>query len=438
MADILVCNSPLDVARHHCRCIAVLHCLVRRLCDHEPCGRRGLGNLADDHLRHGTQRCESGGECPVGHDYGFPGLLNPGCCSFGAAIHLSYERLSAMAMHRSTFFMGVAGAAIGCTTARRRRLNVFNWDNYVARETIPEFERRFNCRVRYAVYASGEEMLAKVMSGNSGWDVVFPSNSSIQPMRDLALLQPLDHRRLPNLTNLDGRLRSPQWDPGLAWCVPYMHSATGILYSKAVRKQPVAWSDLWEDSYDRRVTMLDDPAEVFAACLKQLGQSINSGDDRQLRRARDLALKQKPLLRAYLNEEVRDQVVAGDVLVAQMWAQVAQAAIDSNPQLAFVFPAEGFALYADNTCILRECKHQDLAYEFLNYLLEPSVAAAIASEVRAATANREAWALLPENQRNNPVLYPNSEILKRGEWFRALPNAVQRVRDRYWTEIKSA
>jgi spermidine/putrescine transport system substrate-binding protein len=334
--------------------------------------------------------------------------------------------------------MGVAGASLGCTTARQRRLNVFNWDNYVARQTIPEFEQRFNCRVRYSVYASAEEMLAKVMSGNSGWDVVFPSNSFIQPMQDLALLQPLDHSRLPNLAHLDGRFQSPQWDPSLGWCVPYMHGATGILYSKVVRKQPAAWSDLWQDSYGRRVTMLDDPGEVFAACLRRLGQSINSGDVGHLKRARDLALEQKPLLRAYLNEEVRDQVVAGDVVAAQMWAQVAQVAIDSNPQLAFVFPREGFALYADNSCILRESKHQDLAYEFLNYLLEPSVAAAIANEVRAATANSEARTLLPESQRNNPVLYPDSETLQRGEWFRALPNAVQRIRDRYWTEIKSA
>jgi spermidine/putrescine transport system substrate-binding protein len=315
---------------------------------------------------------------------------------------------------------------------------VYNWENYVASSTIPDFEREFSCQVRYATYGSAEEMLAKVMSGNSGWDVVFPSNSFVRPMRELDLLARLDHNRLTNLHNLEKRFQSPEWDPGLDWCVPYMHSATGILYAKSVSRPPLAWADLWMDSYQRRVTMLDDPAEVFAACLKRLRCSINAVDEGHLKAARDLAIKQKPLLRAYLSEEVRDQVVAGDVLVAQMWAQVAQVAMDASAKLAFSFPVEGFALYADNACILRESKHKDLAFEFLKYLLRPGVSAAIAIEMRTATANGAARVLLPEAQRNNPVLYPSAEVLRRGEWFRALPAAGQRLRDRYWTEIKSA
>jgi spermidine/putrescine transport system substrate-binding protein len=292
--------------------------------------------------------------------------------------------------------------------------------------------------VRYGVYASAEEMLAKVLTGNSGWDVVFPSNSFVQPMRDQDLLLALDGRKLRNLANLEPRFRSPEWDPTLKWCIPYMHSATGIIFADSVTRVPQSWADLWTDSYSRRLTMLDDPAEVFAACLKRLGASVNSGNDSELKSARDLAIEQKPLVRAYLNEEVRDQLVAGDVLVAQMWAQVAQVAIASNPRLSFVFPREGFALYADNVSILRESKHVELAYLFLDYLLEARTAAAIASEVHAATANGAARELLPERERNNPILYPSAETLRRGEWFRALPVTAQRLRDRYWTEIKSA
>jgi spermidine/putrescine transport system substrate-binding protein len=344
-------------------------------------------------------------------------------------------------MRRRSFLLGAAtaaGALLSCRGRAQHRLNVYNWENYVAAATIPDFEREFDCRVRYATYGSAEEMLAKVMTGNSGWDVVFPSNSFIEPMRDLELLAPLDHARLTNLENLEPRFRTPKWDPGLQWCVPYMHSATGIVYSKNVPRPPLAWSDLWSDSYAHRITMMDDPAEVFAACLKRLGASVNSGDPRQLKAARDLAVHQKPLLRAYLNEEVRDQVAAGDVLAAQMWAQVAQVAMDNSNSLAFTFPAEGFALYADNCAILRESKRQELSHEFLNYLLRPSVAAAIAVEMQTATANHAARALLPEKQRQNKVLYPPAETLARGEWFTALPIAAQRIRDRYWTEIKSA
>ncbi len=341
-------------------------------------------------------------------------------------------------MNRRAFLISAAGGAIACGSRARRRLNVYNWDNYVAATTIPDFEREFKCTVRYATYGSAEEMLAKVIGGNSGWDVVFPSNSFVQPMRDLGLLERLDHRRLSHLGNLDLRFQSPEWDVDLDWCLPYMHSSTGILYSKSVSRTPRAWADLWTDSYQHRVTMLDDSAEVFGACLKRLGSSINCGDQRELKSARDLAIRQKPLLRAYLNEEVRDQVVAGDVLAAQMWAQVSQVAMDNSANLAFSFPAEGFALYADNASILRESKHKEMAYEFLNYLLEAKVAAAIATEVRGATANAAARKLLMPSLRDNPVLYPDAEVLRRGEWFKALPGPVQRLRDRYWTEIKSA
>ena len=197
--------------------------------------------------------------------------------------------------------MGVAGALTGCTSGRLHRLNVYNWDNYVARSTVPEFERRFGSTVRYAVYGSAEEMLAKVMSGNSGWDVVFPSNSFVGPMQELGLLTQLDHGKLSNLRHLDREFQSPEWDPLLQWCVPYMHSATGILYSKQISPAPQRWADLWRDSYRRRITMLDDPAEVFAACLKRLGDSVNSSNEQQLKAARNLAVEQKPLLRDYLN-----------------------------------------------------------------------------------------------------------------------------------------
>ncbi|MCU1295314.1 MAG: extracellular solute-binding protein family 1, partial [Bryobacterales bacterium] len=144
--------------------------------------------------------------------------------------------------------MGVAGATLGCSGRGERRLNIYNWENYVAASTIPDFEREFHCRVRYASYGSAEEMLAKVMTGNSGWDIVFPSNSFIKPMCELELLLPLEHTRLPNLGNLEQRFSAPEWDPKLAWCVPYMHSATGVVYQKTVSRPPRAWADLWTNS----------------------------------------------------------------------------------------------------------------------------------------------------------------------------------------------
>ena len=338
---------------------------------------------------------------------------------------------------RTLFLMGVAGAS-GCMRGSRPRLNVFNWSSYVGSDTIPNFEGEFGVRVRYSVYESNEEMLSRVMSGNSGWDVVFPTSYLIEPMRSFALLAKLDHSRLPNLRHLDPMFQRPAWDPDLLWGVPYMWNATGICYSDKIDDELESWADLWDEDLQGRITMLDDPMDVFGACLKKLGLSINTQNPNDLRAAQHEAIEQKELLRAYINAEVRDQLVAGDVLAAQMWSTTAQQAIDESKDLAFVFPEEGFALYPDVSVILRESKRQELAHEFLNYLLRPDVAAGIVKGARTACANGTARSLLPEKIRDNPTLFPPDEVLARGEWVLSSTPEIQRLRDRLWTEIKSA
>jgi len=339
-------------------------------------------------------------------------------------------------MNRRAVLFGLAGAA--CTSAAPR-LNVYNWSDYVAPRTIPDFEREFGLRVRYGTYESNQEMVAKVMSGNSGWDVVFPSADMIQPMRSLGLLQALRHDWLPGLEHLDPSFQRPPWDPELEWSVPYMHGTTGIVYQKTIVPQPTAWADLWDARLRGKITMLDDPPEVLGACLKKLGYSINSTHPGELLSAQKEAVAQKRLLRAYLNAEVRDQLVAGDVAAAQAWAVTAGQAVAAAPgKLAFVLPSEGFARYADTVAILRESRRSELAHRFIDYLLRPEAAAAIVGVIQTATVNAAARALLPAEMRENPILYPPAATLERGEWFESVPAAAQRLRDRLWTEIKSA
>jgi spermidine/putrescine transport system substrate-binding protein len=341
-------------------------------------------------------------------------------------------------MNRRIFFLSLSGLA-GCTRPSRPRLNVYNWSDYIAPDTIADFEREFAVRVRYSTYEANEELLAKVWSGNSGWDVVFPSNTYIPAMREQRLLAPVRHEWLPNIGNLDPVYQSPDWDRALESCVPYMHGATGIVYNTGtITGGPDSWVAFWQDRYQRRATMLDDPVEVIGAALLKLHYPLNSGDRSQLYQARREAIAIKPYLRAYINAEARDQLIAGDVLAAQAWSVTAQSAINSNPALRFVYPAEGFALYADCAVILRESRRARLAHEFLNYLLRPEVSSAIAVACGTATANAAAIRLLPESVRRNATLYPGPEILSRGQWFETLTPATQRLRDRLWTEIKSA
>lgn len=343
-------------------------------------------------------------------------------------------------MNRRTF-IGLAAGAAACSRTGPR-LNVFNWSSYIAPDTISNFEQEFGIRVRYGTYEGSPEMLAKVMGGNSGWDIVFPSTEYVQPMRDMGLLHRLDAPRLSNVGALDPAFQSPPWDPSLEWCIPYMHGTTGIVFQN--RFAISRWQDLWDPRMSGRITMLEDAPEVLGASLKTLGYSLNSSVPPELREAQSKAMAQKPLLRAYLNAEVADQLVAGDVGAAQAWSVTAAQAIAAVPdRLEYALPAEGFARYADSAAILKETDGRggarlDAAYKFLDYLLRPRVAADIAIAMRTATCNQAAHKLLPEKLREDPVLYPPGSALERGEWFTPQPAEGQRLRDRLWTELKSA
>lgn len=326
-------------------------------------------------------------------------------------------------MNRRAFLAMTAATTVACD--RRPRLNVYNWSSYIAPETIPNFEREFNVRVRYAIYESNEEMLAKVITGNSGWDIVFPTHSRVAPMVAAGLLKPIDHARLPNLRNLSPDFQTPPWDRPLQWSVPYMWNGTGICYQK--RLAITCWSDLWDARLKGHLTMLDDPEDVIGACLKKLGKPFDATSPKDLSEARQQALNQKPLVRAYLNAEVRDQLVSGDIQAAQIWSTTASQAMTANSDLAFAYPKEGFPLYADNAVILGRT---ELAHEFINYLLRPEVSAANAKAAETATCNI--------GDRTNPVLYPPDQTIARAEWPTSLPALAQRLRDRIWTEIKSA
>ncbi len=340
-------------------------------------------------------------------------------------------------MKRRHFLMATAGLA-GCSRDRRPRLNVFNWSAYIDPETVPKFEAAVGARVRYGIYESNEEMLARVMGGNSGWDIVFPTDYLVKPMIANGLLAPVHREVLPNLAQLEPAFQRPEWDPELKWSVPYMVTAAGIAYNRKLNPPPKAWADMWEERLRGRMTMLDDPFDTIGACLKKLGLSVNTNDVGELQRASTEAIRQKPLLRAYLNAEVRDQLVSGDVMAAHMWNTTAQQAMDSSSTVGFVYPAEGYAVYPDCSVILRESQRQELAHQFINFLLRPDIAAANALAARTTTTNAGARKILPPEFRDNPTLYPSAEVVARGEWAQTVDPATQRLRDRLWTEIKSA
>ena len=322
-------------------------------------------------------------------------------------------------MNRRTFFLGMAGLA-GCTRDQRPRLNVYNWSAYVAPETVPGFEAEFGVRVRYSTYESNEEMLAKVLTGNSGWDIVFPTHTRLLPMRENGLLAPLRKEWLPGLANLEPRFQAPAWDTGLESGVPYMWNATGILYNQAVAPPPTRWADLWEPRLKGRLTMLDDPEDMLGACLKKLG----------CRSARRMPGNWTAPTGGHCAEaaaagipERRGPGSTGgrDVLAAQLWSTTAAAGDRCNAESGVCDPAEGFPFYCDCAVILRESRRERLAHQFLEYLLRPAVSARIVEFTKTGSANGAARGLLPAALRDSPALYPPPDVVARGEWPKTLP-----------------
>lgn len=344
-------------------------------------------------------------------------------------------------MNRRVFLLAVPGALAGCMRPQGsvRRLNVMNWGDYIGSSTIRDFEHEFQVKVRYGTYENNEELFGKVMGGNSGWDVVFPTQNRVDPMRQLGLLAPLDHARLPALGNLFPRFQKPLWDPSLQWCVPYMWTTSGIAYNAKLyhAAPPETWKDLWDERARGKLTMLDDVDDVFGAALAKLGYPYNSANPEHLRLAQREIIAQKRLVRAYISTEARDQMVAGDVLVAQTFATTAQLAIDGNADVVYRHPKDAFAVYCDCGVILRESKRAELAHEFLNYTLRPDVSAKIAQTIRTATPNEKAFGLLAASEQANGTLYPGAGVLDRAEWPLPLPPEIVRLRDRLWTEVKA-
>ncbi|HEX9189509.1 MAG TPA: extracellular solute-binding protein, partial [Vicinamibacteria bacterium] len=321
--------------------------------------------------------------------------------------------------------------------ASSRELNLFIWSNYIAPETVARFETRHGVKVNVDLYDSNEALLAKLQAGNAGYDVICPSDYSVQVLLAQGLLRPLDHSALPHLANLDPSFLDRPYDPGNVHSVPYFWGTTGIAYDRSkVRERVDSWNALWDPRYAGRILMLDDAREVFGAALKRRGHSLNTTDETLLAEARDDVRRQKALVRAYNSSNFEDVLLSGDVWLAHGWNGQFARAMDQNPDIAYVVPKEGSTLFIDNLAIPRDAAHADLAHAFIDFTMEAGVAAEICTTMRYSSPNRAAWPLLPPAVRRHPAVFPPPDVVGRLELIRDLGDATV-LYDRLWTEVKS-
>lgn len=317
-----------------------------------------------------------------------------------------------------------------------RELNLYLWSNYIAPQTIRRFEERTGAKVNLDVYDSAEALLSKMLAGNPGYDVICPPTYTLAPLIRGGVLAELDKDRLPHLSGTAADFIGQEWDPLNRHSVPYLWGVTGI--ASDARRVPAidSWEALLDPRWRGRILMLDDAREAVAFGALLLGQDPNTRDPATLARIRRILADQKPLVRAYDSASFDDAVLSGEVWLAQSWSgQIAKIMKDA-PWVRFTIPKEGAMLFVDNLAIPRTAPHPDLALEFLDFVMEPEIAAEIALTTGYSTPSRAGRDLLPEAVRDNPAMFPSAADMKRLRAFRDLGDAAA-LHDRLWTEVKS-
>ena len=329
--------------------------------------------------------------------------------------------------------MDEGGATGGDLGPIEDRLNVYNWSDYIAPDTIAGFEREFGVRVSYDTFESSEELLARLQAGASGYDVVMPSTHIVAALVGSGIALPLSTRYLPNLVNLAPFVHGLPHDPALTHTVPWLWGTTGIAYREdLVGQAPASWGTFQDARLRRKMTMLDDMRDVLGSWLRFRGRSLNSIIPAELEAAKQDAVAAKANLRAFVSAPVKAQLIAGDVEVAQLWNGDSAQAAREQPAIRFVLPGEGGTLWIDSMMIPRSAPHKRAAHEFINYALRAEVGAGIARATGYGTPNQAAMALLAD-----PVPYPTERELARLEIQNDLGRASE-LWDRIWTEVKSA
>lgn len=323
-------------------------------------------------------------------------------------------------------------------------LNVYNWGEYLSSgengsmNVNAEFTRRTGIRINYTTYEDNESLYSKLVSGGANYDVIFPSDYMVSRMIREHLIQKLEFSRIPNYRYIDRRYRNQVYDPKNEYSVPYTWGVVGIFYNKKYVKEPVdSWSILWNEKYAGKILMFDNPRDAFGIAQKLLGYSYNSTDPQKWINAAALLKQQKPLVQAYVMDQIFDKMSSGEAWLAPYYAGDAATLVEENPSIGFAIPTkEGTNFFVDAMCVPVSAQHKKEAEEYINFLCEPDIAAANMEYVGYSTPESAAKKLLPKKMRENPIIYPPESILNRAETYVSLPESTSLQLDSLWAEVK--
>jgi spermidine/putrescine-binding protein len=332
---------------------------------------------------------------------------------------------------------GGSGSPSTDKKAEPKTLNFYNWTEYIAEDTIPNFQKRTGIKVIYDNYASNDTLFAKISAGATGYDIIVPTDAVLVKMKHGNLIQPLDLSLIPNVKNLDDRFRNAAYDPGNEYSIPWQWGTTGIGFDKTkVTGDVTDWDAFDLPEVNGKSSYLDEARDAFAMALFALGKDPNTTDTDDLDDARDYLIDLKKKIKS-ITSDYQDPLKSGELLLAQAYSgDVFQAQV-TKPNIEYVIPSSGAFSWVDSMAIPKGAKHPGNAETFMNYMLEPRVGAALTNFVSYGSPNKAAEPFIDKAILNNPLIYPPPAVLEKLPFQKDIGEDELEYSDR-WTKVKTA
>lgn len=345
---------------------------------------------------------------------------------------------------------GADSSAQNAADGGSNELYVYNWGEYIDESVIEQFEEETGISVIYDLFETNEEMYPIIEAGAINYDVVCPSDYMIQKMRENDLLAEINFDNVPNIDQIDPAYMemATSFDPENKYAVPYCWGTVGILYNPARLEElgvepPTTWADLWDERLSGEILMQDSVRDAFMVALKKDGFSMNSTSEEELQQAKQALIDQKPLVQAYVIDQVRDKMIGGEAAVGVIYSgemlyiqeEVANQGADFT--LEYVLPEEGTNLWLDCWVIPKNAKNKENAEKWLDFLCRPEIAKANFEYITYPTPNKGAFELLDEEMQNNKAVFPDIDSLTNCEVFEYMGDEVDAIYNDLWKEVKA-
>lgn len=341
---------------------------------------------------------------------------------------------------QALLLLALAVSIAGCEPAEPplpKELILYSWVEYMPQSVMDAFAEDYGITIKYVAYETQEEVPENIKAGNV-YDLVLLGGEFIPPLAEANLLKPIDYRNVPNFKNVSANFRDLAFDPGNQYSIPFHWGTTGILVRTDLIQRPItSWNDLWDPAFSGKVGIWPIARSMVPITLKSLGYSANSEDPAELEQVRQklLDLKPRAVMVSNMNATVIPMLEAGEVEIAYGWAYDAIVAQGSAAQIAYIIPQEGTILWVDHFFIPANAANSRGAEMFLNYILQPEIAAQIVNEsyYPMAVDGTEPF-VLPEIL-HNPAIFPDPAQLQNAEV--TLPDQPERkwILDEVWADF---